>query len=591
MSDNNQNNKKSKLDNLITPTKILSICIPGRDDNYFEDFKYRINTTINHLARSIKNSNLLDDVEILITDWGSDIPIYQTLNLSQEATKITRFIYVEPEIICGVTKSGRDDWHMSIPPNVAARRATGKYILTYPGDTLISQYSFETLIRFLNNEILISVDLECSYFLIPRYDVPWQFLERQPDLVEWDRYFSICSKNTPLENSGIFSFFGDAGGFLMHHSLWNKFRGFDEPNYEYSSNDVELGFRVTQYYPHLSLSSIGVFLYHMGHPPGRGRRIFIQKNVKPTPIIYNTKLYVNDENWGLGDIDFNLQQALPKKTALESGINSEIVPEDKVNYITKSLNLEDFQRQIKNVDILQNLKKSIYYSKGQELNKGDLNALFLLAWYSYFNYPRRYLEFFTGLSPATGIVAAMCPSVEIFKADRLEGVAKQNNPFDISYIYTISPFRGYLRMINGDIQTAINRITDTFIGIFTFDIAFIKEETIGGEFQKHLISLLPYLTQGGALVFNCCSTDSYKSIMNKVEEYFPQLTLISCSDKRSGMFLVNSIINNGQKLNPVEGISFNTSFITSLLLKKKIINTFKPIVIKWMSWAFNKVHS
>ncbi len=590
MSDNKQNDKKFKLDNLITPTKILSICIPGRDDNYFVDFKYRINTTINHLARSIKNLNLLDDIEILITDWGSDIPICQTLDLSQEASKITRFIYVESEIICGVTKSGKDDWHLSIPPNVAARRASGKYILTYPGDTLISQYSFETLIRFLNGELPISIDLERSYFLIPRYDVPWQFMERQPDLVEWDRYFSICSKNTSLENSGIFSFFGDAGGFLMHYSLWNKFRGFDEPNYEYSSNDVELGFRVTQYYPHLSLSSIGVFLYHMGHPPVRGRRLFKQKNVKPTPIIYNTKIYVNDENWGLGDIDLNIQQAVPKNFNIENGINSEAVSENNDYYITKSLNLEDFQRQIKNVDILQNVKKSIYYLKGQELNKGDLNALCLLAWYSYFNYPRRYLEFFTCLTPATGVVAATCPSVEIFKADILEGVAKQNNPFDISYIYTISPYRGYLRIINGDIQTAINRITDTFIGIFTFDLAFIKEETIGEEFEKHLLCLLPYLTNGGALIFNCCSADSYKSIINKAKEHFSQLTFISCSDKRSGMFLANSIISNGQKLNLLEGISFSTSFVTSLLLKKKIINTIKPIIFKWIRWLFNKVH-
>ena len=163
MKDKDKNIQSSDVIDMIIPTKLLSICIPGRDDGYFLDFQYRITTTINHLAHSIKNLGQLEGVEILVTDWGSPVPMTQTLELSPEATEITRFIYVTSDIIRGVTKGGRDIWHMALPPNVALRRASGQYILTYPADTLIPQYSLGTLLRLLKGEIPLSVELERTF--------------------------------------------------------------------------------------------------------------------------------------------------------------------------------------------------------------------------------------------------------------------------------------------------------------------------------------------------------------------------------------------------------------------------------------------
>jgi len=578
-------------DNLLDPitaSKLLSICIPARDDGYFLDFMYRIATTINHLAASIKNLGLLDRVEILITDWGSPIPISRTIELSQEAAEITRFIYVKPEIIRGVMKNGNDAWHLAIPPNVAVRRASGRFILTYPADTLISQYSFETLFRFLNGEIQMSIDLERSYFLIPRYHAPWQFLERQPNLEEWNRYFEVCSKNTPLEQSACFCYFGDAGGFLMHHSLWYKFRGFDEPNYEYSPNDIELGFRVTQYYPHFSLSNIGVFLYHMGHPPNKGNRVFKQKNVNVAPVVYNTSVYVNDENWGLGNVDLSLQPVPAINYITANDITKDVLVKKKYSETLK-LTIEDFNIQIQDDIIFQNIKRALSFVKGHKFNIGDLNALCLLAWYGNFNYPRRYVEFFAGRTPATGIVAVACPSVEIFKIDLLEGVAKPNNPFNISNIYNISPYCGYLRLINGDVNTAVNRLIGSFIGSFTFDLGYIKEETIGEDFEKHLHSLLPYLAPGGALVFNSSSTVSFTSLLKKLQISFPNFTLFSCADIKTGMIFADSIIKDSNKTTRIEGITFDKSWVQSFLLYKKIMFFLVPIIIPPLRWMKRKL--
>ena len=68
-------------------SKLLSFCIFGRDDDYMLDFRYRITTTINYIARNIKNLGQQGEVEILVTDWGSHAPMAHTLKLHRRLTK------------------------------------------------------------------------------------------------------------------------------------------------------------------------------------------------------------------------------------------------------------------------------------------------------------------------------------------------------------------------------------------------------------------------------------------------------------------------------------------------------------------------
>ncbi|MEI7590939.1 MAG: hypothetical protein WCJ49_06485, partial [Deltaproteobacteria bacterium] len=252
------------------PSILLSICMLGRDDDYMLDFRYRITTTINHLARSIKNLKQQDKVEILVTDWGSQVPMAQTLELSPEAAEVCRFIYVPPEVIRS-TQEGKDDFHVSCASNVAIRRANGKYIILYSADTLIMESSLAQMLRLLKGKIHLPVSLEQTYFMIPRFHVPWQFLERRPNLEEWDHYLLLLAKNTPLEPTKWFSLLGDAGALLMSRFLWTELRGVDERHSGWGWTDVDLGMRVSQNYPWLSLSALGVILYHMEHPRS-GRR-------------------------------------------------------------------------------------------------------------------------------------------------------------------------------------------------------------------------------------------------------------------------------------------------------------------------------
>jgi hypothetical protein len=549
----------------------------GRDDDYMPDFRYRITTTINHFARSFKQLGRLDDVEILVTDWGSLIPMGQTLKLSPEAARITRFIYISSEFIRSI-QNGRDDFNASLAPNVAMRRANGKFILFSNADTLIPRYSMDTLFRLINDEIQISVDVERTFFLLPRLQVPWQFIERQPSLEEWDRYFLLCSKNTVLEPTPGYSFFGWAGAFIMHRSMWHNLRGMDERYAGYGNNDTDLGFRVSQHYPCLSLSSIGIILYHMGHS-SKGQR---QNMIKiPNPFILNTNLSANDENWGLGDVELDIQCPFIKS---ENYHEIHLNARKNVSIITDSgQNQTGLQSELQNIILVKCVKKSVisFIQKGWKIKEKDLNAFFLLAWYSNYCYPRKYLEFATGRTPASGVVALGCPSAEIYKVNKWDGNSPPPDPFDLCFIYEVSSYCGYLRFINGEINTAIEHLHESFIGSFTYDLCFVNEETLENDMFEYFNKLLPDMAPGGALVFISCSTDSFRSIRNKIQENFPDFTFISCADHRTGMIYAGQIMNQREKNTLIEDVLFDTSWFAFKKFKNRILHIPKKIVGPW----------
>src|SRR5690349_14547073 len=49
---------------------LLSFCMAGRDDDYTADFKYRLATTLEYLAASLRESNHWGKVEAVVVDWG-----------------------------------------------------------------------------------------------------------------------------------------------------------------------------------------------------------------------------------------------------------------------------------------------------------------------------------------------------------------------------------------------------------------------------------------------------------------------------------------------------------------------------------------
>jgi hypothetical protein len=558
--------------------KLLSICMFGRDDDYTQDFRYRITTTLNYISRSLAHLGQLDNVEILVTDWGSETPMAKTLHLSPESVQITRFIYVSPETL-RATQNGKEDFHSSRAPNVAIRRASGEYVIFYNADTLIPQSALESLLRLLNKDIQLDIKLEQTFLLLPRFDVPWQFLMRSPSLDEWDRYLLLCSKSSALELQPYYAQCGGAGALLMHSSLWNDLRGLDETLSFWGWNDNDLGYRVSQNYSVLSLSCIGLILYHMGHPPTSRSIAGKIRN----PHVFNIKSRVNDKNWGLGNIEINFQYPFSEPKSLQEKT------EEGKNTTLK----EDILLELTGTGLVQNIRKTVQslVRIDRDINDEDLNILFLLGWYSFYHYPRKYIEFATGKTPAAAIVASGCPSVEIYKVDRWEGISPPCSPLDLSEIYEISPYCGYLRFINGDIRTAVERLRDSFIGPLSFDLCLIKEENLKEGILEYLGKLLPYLAPGGAVVFTCRPGTSLSAVRDTVQKEYPEYTVFICKDNRTGLILAVPLMAEGRRIPVVDGISFDTGWLSGVTIKGRTLRLLRKIMGSLDRRVFSRLES
>lgn len=287
MADNIPKNNESKL---------LSIIVTGRDDNYMPDFLYRITTTLNFISRNLYQLGCLNEVEIVIVDWGSENPMSQTLNLLPQARQICRFLYV-PRTLIKEIQNGKDYFHPAMSANAGIRRSRGNFIMFSPADTVYSKFSLDSILKLLNGTHNLPIDIERTYFLCSRHNVSSQFVKRQPTLDEWDNLLLTTAGEYNGDREGaIDSISSSTGSFMMHRRLWNELRGLDERLSGWGFNDIDLGLRVSQKYAWLELTCIGVTSFHMAHIPYDQRPVG-ERNINPH--FYHKNIQANDDNWGL----------------------------------------------------------------------------------------------------------------------------------------------------------------------------------------------------------------------------------------------------------------------------------------------------
>lgn len=571
-------------------SKLLSICIMGRDDDYMLNFKYCIATTINYIARNLKQLGCLDDVEILVTDWGSQVPLAQTLLLSPESGQVCRFVYVPLPVVRAV-QNGGENLHMALAMNSGLRRACGKFLMAFSADTLIPKHSLETILKLLNGELHVPIDVEHTYFLLSRYHVPWQFVKRQPNLNEWDRYLLLHAGEFEREGGAVFSISSGAGAIMMHRSLWHQFRGVDETLAGWGAHDVELGLRVTQYHPWVELSSLGVSLFHMDHSPFDGRQSVIRQ--KRNSLIYNPVFQVNDENWGLGNYELEIQIPQNICELEESGESFSMPLKSKSQKIQSwDCSRQRVLAELASKEVRNHIRRIIEHfikdDKKWDISLSDMDFLVFLSWYSQYHYPRRYLELGIGQSYAAVVVGATCPSVEIYDISRWEGVLNRSAPVNIAQrLRRNFTHHGYVRFINGDINTAVQRLRNSFIGSFFFDLVFIQGDMLGEHTTKQVNELLTHLAPGGALVFTCSFVDSFKYVWNEAQKGFSQFSYFQYKSGKTGMILAASFQGEDERtktedclldIEPIEELLVNLKSefdITHQVLFRRLYNAIK----------------
>jgi predicted O-methyltransferase YrrM len=578
-------------------SKLLSIILTGRDDDYMLDFKYRITTTINYIARNLHQLWRLDDVEILVADWGSRTPMAQTLALSPEAGSICRFLYVPPAVVRAV-QSGEETFHISYATNAGLRRAQGEYFLIFGADTLIPEHALESILALLGGRAPAGVTVDRTYFLLSRYHVPWHFVRRQPTMAEWDRYLVLHAGEYGRENSAIFSVSSGAGALMMHRSLWHELRGLDEVFGRHGMCDVDLGLRVAQRYPWIELSYLGVSLFHMQHPLD-DRGAIAQPNTN-SPM-YNSKIQANDENWGLGGYDLKIQCAENIEGMLEPADSQESFQKpgygDVVNW---EHSRREVLAQMTGDEVREDVRRiaEIAGRSGWTRDPQELDSLFFLSWFGRYHYPRIYLEFGISRGYAAAVVADACPGVEIYGIDRWDGEIYRGAPIAIArrLLRECLAHTGYVRFINGDVSTAVQRLQDSFVGPIFFDLVLVRGDLLPADAVKQVKELLPCLSGGGGLVFTHESADQFMTVWNEIRAGYPQYTYFRCENRGAGLILKASL-RGGDRDGSEEACRFATGCVGFTVAKWRFVRLFDALMrphryrqysIRMLEWAKRK---
>ena len=71
---------------------LISLILCSRNDSYMGNSRWRLETSINLSLINAKEANFLDKLEIIVSDWGSEVPLSEVLNLIPEAKGKVKYI-------------------------------------------------------------------------------------------------------------------------------------------------------------------------------------------------------------------------------------------------------------------------------------------------------------------------------------------------------------------------------------------------------------------------------------------------------------------------------------------------------------------
>jgi hypothetical protein len=294
--------ENTKTDSVEVSNKIIiSLILCARNDQYQGNSIWRLETALNYVAQNVFELGKEEQVEVIVADWGSEVPLRNALKLTPQAARIVSFLHIPPEIARVEQKDSPFPEVLAL--NAAARRAKGEYIGRIDQDTLVGKHFLKTWFWLYEKPRLL-VPLEKALLLSNRRRISVRFTSLSPSFWAVDRYVRWFGKSLPIMNPLPPHLFYQSyvGIWLLHRDLWYECGGYDERFIYMDWQEVDMMLRLTKY----TLVNLGELtdhdLYHLDHGPAR-IAWSAQRNRKcnPSRDVDNRpeEDYPNDEKWGL----------------------------------------------------------------------------------------------------------------------------------------------------------------------------------------------------------------------------------------------------------------------------------------------------
>jgi hypothetical protein len=280
----------------------LSIVLCSRNDHYQGNSLWRLETSLNYLAQNISKLGRAEDVEVIVSDWGSQIPLREVIKLSPTAATIVSFLWIPPEIAQVEQKDSPFAEVLAI--NAAVRRAKGEYIGRIDQDTLVGQYFLEKFFWLYEKQRMI-VPLNKSIMLSNRRGIPYRFASRCPPFWMVNRYLNRNSNTLRLMDPPPphLPFYVYIGILLFHRDLWNICGGYDEQFIYMDFMEIDIILRLAMKFSFVDIGEIVDFnFFHLDHyNPQKPLRFGRKRKNNPLRTFENPppRMNPNNENWGL----------------------------------------------------------------------------------------------------------------------------------------------------------------------------------------------------------------------------------------------------------------------------------------------------
>ena len=260
---------------LNAPACRISYLIASRNDHFCGNPMDRLRLVLRRILE------VGGDFEIVVADWGSDVPIYEGMKPQLPATGKIRFLHISKSVTEGM-KTPFSEVHAL---NAAVRRSRGIFAGRLDQDTLIG----DRFAGWVAN--VLEADDRRAYFSMRR--------DLKPGVTRIDRKAAIW-RGVSADWPRFFT--GGVGILLAPRRLWHWTRGYDESLIYRNHMEHDLCLRLANLN---GLRNLGVLIecdfYHLWHEEPTGVVVNKPKALEQIAADARANLRVNDESWGLGE--------------------------------------------------------------------------------------------------------------------------------------------------------------------------------------------------------------------------------------------------------------------------------------------------
>ena len=267
--------------------------------------RWRLETSINLALLNAKDANFLDKLEIIISDWGSEIPLSEVLNLVTEANDRVKFVHVPPDIAAVEQKDSK--FPEVIALNAAARRSSGEYIGRIDNDTVVGADFFRNFEQLHKNNPTDELDLADSFLFVERKSVPYRIsrLSLPRSLISFFiKMFSSLLKLESATDWGKEFWHSPVGIMIFHQDIWKATQGYNERLIYWGWMEGDLALRLRQKHKVVEFSKfVGYNFYHLEHYSNlteyKDRNGAATPRKKNEPKFEGLNYCENSNDWGL----------------------------------------------------------------------------------------------------------------------------------------------------------------------------------------------------------------------------------------------------------------------------------------------------